>query len=80
MVNGRRWKPVWSGNKSDEFINFVPPLAAFGATPVEVKKQKGRGSITLKQSPTPENGQKLVVEFNDGTESGAAEYEGRITW
>jgi len=79
-LNGRRWKPVWTGDKSDEFIDFVPPLGAFDGAPIEVKKVKGRGSISMKQSPTVENGQTLIVEFNDATESGAAEYEARITW
>jgi hypothetical protein len=80
-INGRSWKPVWTGNKSDEYITFIPPLAPFTAmTPVEVKKVKGRGSITMKQAPKPDNGQSLMVIFDDGTESGADMYECRISW
>lgn len=79
-VNGHSWKPQWTGNDSDQFVTFVPPLAPFGGSPVEIRKIKGRGSATIKQTPTPENGGTLVVEFNDGTESGAAHYEARISW
>jgi hypothetical protein len=79
-INGHSWKPQWSGDHSDEFINFTPPLTPFGAKPVEVRKIKGRGSVTIKQTPAPENGATLAVEFNDSTENGAAIYEARISW
>ncbi len=79
-VNTRSWKPTWDGNKSDEFITFVPPLAPFAGLPVEVKRTKGRGSATLKQSPSAANDQTLVFEVNDGTEGGADIYEVLITW
>lgn len=79
-VNGRNWKTQWNGDSSDEFIKFVPPLAPFTVASVEVRKVKGRGSATLKQAPSTDNGQTLIVEINDGTESGADNYEVRITW
>lgn len=79
-VNGRRWRVQWNGDVSDQFINFSPPLAPFGASPVEVKKADGRGSATLKEAPTAGNQQTLTIDVNDGTEGGADEYEVRITW
>jgi hypothetical protein len=78
-VNGRSWKPKWTGDKSDEFIVTSAALQPF-APLVQVKKLKGRGSATLKQAPNTANQQTLIVEVNDGTESGAAEYDVVITW
>lgn len=79
-VNGRRWKVQWTGDLSDQFITFVPPLAPFGAAPVDVRKADGRGSATLKEAPSASNQQTLTIDVNDGTEGGADEYEVRITW
>ena len=78
-INGKKWKPMWTENQTDEFAGFSPALAPFNGAAVTVKQTKGRGETTIKEQPTEANGQKLVVRVHDAG-NGASEFEVRITW
>lgn len=78
-INGKKWKPSWTVNNTDEFDRFSPPLAPFTGATISVKQGKGRGETTILEKPTEANGQKLVIEVRDAG-NGASEFEVRITW
>jgi hypothetical protein len=78
-INGRKWKPTWTENRTDEFAGFSPALAPFAGATITVKQTKGRGETIIKEQPTEANGQKLVVRMHDGG-NGASDFEVHITW
>ncbi|MEA3188354.1 MAG: hypothetical protein QOD99_2184, partial [Chthoniobacter sp.] len=80
VINGRKWTPAWSeNNDTDAFTKFSPTLAPFDGTPATVKKNTGRGEVTIHEQPTAANGQKLVVRLRDAG-SGASDFDVVITW
>jgi hypothetical protein len=79
VINGVKWIPNWTGNTTDDFTGFTPPLAPFSAGNLTIKKTKGRGEVTILEPPTEANGYKFVFRLQDKG-AGADEHEVRITW
>jgi len=78
-INGVPWTPTWNQRVTDSFTAFAAPLAPFADAKVTVTKITGRGSVTLRESPTEANGQTLTVQFQDPA-NGTAMYEVVISW
>jgi hypothetical protein len=79
IINNVKWAPNWTGNTTDEFTAFTPPLAPFAGANLTVRKAKGRGEVTILEAPTEANGYKLVFRLQDKG-AGADEHEVHITW
>lgn len=76
MIDGYAWYPVWADN-----IHFNPGDSValkvstkFSTNGVSLLVHSARGSVSIKQQPTPATDFTLVVEFFD-PEAGADEYD-----
>jgi len=78
-INGIHWDPQWTGNRSDDFTKFTPPLAPFTNAAVKVKKIHGRDSVEVQEPPTEQNGQTLTLHFMDKPVGGDV-YEIHVDW
>ena len=73
LVNGKEWRPQWTGDKSAAFPirPFPHSLAGLGC---KVAKVKGRGGVRVREITAL----RFVIRFSDHS-PGAADYEVRIT-
>lgn len=77
-VNGRKWNVVYTNGISEDF-KFGSPLQPFNGKPVTARLTKTRGSVDIRQQPTAENGNKLVIHLQDSA-AGPGNFDLLITW
>ncbi|MGA2853961.1 MAG: PH domain-containing protein [Verrucomicrobiota bacterium] len=80
FVNGKAWSPSWTNNVSAEYVGLTPAFRPSKAQNVQIKKQVGRGIISIAQFPSPANEETLAVRLDDDEPGGADWYEVVITW
>jgi hypothetical protein len=78
-VNGKKWSPQWNGGTS------APYKLGWGfyqrrAAKIKLTNQIGRGTITIKEMPNPENQETLSIQLDDGAYGGADWYEFVVAW
>jgi hypothetical protein len=78
MVNSRKWNAVFTNGVSEDF-KFGSPLMPFNGKTVSAKLTKSRGSVNIREQPTAENGQKLVIQLEDSA-AGPGDFDLLITW
>lgn len=78
-INGRKWEPVWTDHRSDDFTNFNHPLGSLVGTHISLRLKKGRGEVSILEQPSESNGYKAIIHFQD-MGAGADNYEIRISW
>jgi len=79
-VNGKPWSPGWIGNVSTRLTNLSPAFHLRDPRKVELAVKYGRGTVSLKQMPAPNNDQTLSFVINDKDYNGADWYEVVISW
>ena len=78
-VNNIPWEPVWTGDRSDDFIAFQAALATLEKAQVKVRQSAGRAKVIIAEQPTEKNEHALKLRVDDGA-GGADKYEFRIEW
>lgn len=78
-VNSRKWNAVYTNSVSEDFTKFSPSLGPFDGKTVSAKLIKSRGSLNIREQPTPANGEKFVIELRDEA-AGPSDFELVITW
>ena len=79
-VNGKAWTPSWTNNVSTEFVGLNPVFRPHDPQKIQIKKQVGRGIVSIAQFPSPANEETLAVRLDDNEPGGADWYEVVITW
>ena len=79
-VNKKPWRPVWSDNKSSPLDDLSPAFRPGNPQKVKVTQLKGRGTVTVIQSPNSSNNQTLSFRIDDGPFGGADTYQISVTW
>ncbi len=82
VLDGVNWTPTWSTGTSctncDSSSTTVTPLAAKPQT--VTLKAIGRDSLTITQQPSAANGYTLIIDFNDDSSGGGANYEADVLY
>ena len=78
-VNGKKWNPVWDQNTSAPY-DLSPAFRPRNPESVKLTKRTGRGSISIMEKPTAENGGTLATRVDDGGFGGADWYEFTVSW
>jgi len=73
-VSGRKWNPQWNDNVSDRFTQVDPAFEPYPGTAVNIRKSKGRGTVSIIQKPDETNGFTVCIRVNDA-EGGADHYK-----
>jgi hypothetical protein len=86
VINGAAWYPEWPDEGENYFCNCysnkfsgVAPPVPNSAVPVNLQVLQGRGAVRIIQTPKSTNGYALVVEFDDNTQGGSADYVIELT-
>jgi hypothetical protein len=78
-INGKKWNPVWDKNTSASY-ELKPVFKPHNPESVRLTKYIGRGSISIVEKPTAENGGTLAIKVDDGGIAGADWYEFTVSW
>jgi hypothetical protein len=79
FINGKKWNPVWDKNTSASY-ELKPMFKPHSLESVRLTKCTGRGSISIMEKPTAENGGTLAIRVDDGGIGGADWYEFTVSW
>lgn len=80
FVNGKPWHPVWTTNTSDQYQGLNPAFNPRDPMKVKITQLKGRGSVSIIQSPSTANEQTLAFRIDDGPFGGADTYQVSVSW
>jgi hypothetical protein len=78
-INGKKWNPVWDKNTSASY-ELKQVFKPHNPESVRLTKHTGRGSISIMEMPTAENGGTLAIRVDDGGIGGADWYEFTVSW
>ncbi len=78
-IMGRKWEPVWNGNKTELFADFRKPLKSLQNSTAKVDVLRGRSIVKINEQPSAANQWTLVIEIRD-IPNDADEYALRISW
>jgi DNA-directed RNA polymerase subunit RPC12/RpoP len=78
-INGKKWNPVWDKNTSASYV-LKPVFKPHDPERVRLTKCTGRGSLSIVEKPTAENGGTLAIKVDDGGIGGADWYEFTVLW
>ncbi len=86
IVNGVSWQPTWplAGRndfcdcESSSITGILPPLS--GLTDISLNIASGRGPVSLLEAPSPLNGHRMEIEFDDYYYGGATWYNIEILY
>jgi hypothetical protein len=79
MINGKPWIPVWHDNTSEPYEHLEPVFKPQSPAKIKLKKNLGRGEVTISERPSPQNNQTVSLHFVDDA-PGADWYDVTVNW
>lgn len=79
-VNGQAWTPTWNDKTSTAFEGLNPAFRARDPQKIQVTKQAGRGTVSIAEYPSADNGRGVSIKIDDEEFGGADWYEVLVSW